>query len=685
MHVEESPDALSATVEGKKYYFCSESCLRSFVTPTRELRSLKRDAALSLCLGVPVLLFSYLPFLPSRYVGLLLLAMATPVQFFAGRRFYAGAWHAVRTKSPNMDLLVALGTSTAYFYSLACVLFPSSLQSGALFFDASATVIALLLVGRLLEQSMRLRASEAIRRLAELRPTTAVVLRGGREESVPIELVSKGDVFVVRPGERIATDGVVVEGNSSVDEKLVTGESVPVEKSEGSQVTGATVNGTGALKVRATRVGADTTVSKMLQIVEGAQVARAPIEDLVDRVSKYFVPAVVAASLFSFIFWAGLEGKPVSFALTAAISVLVVACPCALGLATPAAMAVAAGKGAENGILIKGGEELERTQKVDTVVFDKTGTLTTGEPSVTDVVGLGGTDASQALELAAAAEASSEHPLASAVLKRYEKDFPGSRPPQPETFGSSPGLGTSAVYKGKRLLFGNQDFILRSGVPLEGAESKAAQLREEGKTVMLLAVDGRVAGLVAASDSVNPTSAAAISSLRRMGLETVMISGDGDEACRAVAKQVGIERYFARVAPDQKSEIVRSLQLEGRRVAMVGDGVNDAPALATADVGIAMGSGADVAAETGGIVLMRDDIRDVASGIQLARKTVAKVRENLFWAFLYNVALIPVAAGLLYEATGVLLNPVLSGAAMAFSSATVVANSMSLRRFRPRV
>lgn len=687
MFVEESPDALQATVNGKTYYFCAESCLRTFIAPALELRSLKRNIVLSLVLGVPILILSYVSVFPSSFpIGLLLLVMATPVQFIAGRRFYQGTWNAIRMRASNMDFLIAVGTSAAYFYSLVYVLFPGEFPFGGLFFDASAMIIALILIGRLLEQTVKVRATDAIRKLAELQPRTATLVGAdGGEEEIPIERVSKGDIFLVKPGEKIATDGLVIEGHSSVDEKFVTGESIPVEKSAGSEVIGATLNGTGALKVRATRVGADTMLSKIVQVVQDAQNTKAPVERLVNTIAAYFVPIVIIVALTSFTLWVFVGEKPISFAFTAAVAVLVIACPCALGLATPAAISVGAGKGAENGILIKGGEYLERTEKINTVVFDKTGTLTKGEPSVTDLVSLEETsDTGKVLRLAGVAEKNSEHPLASAILKRYREEFPGDPIPEPETFDSIPGLGTRAVYGGKELIFGNARLLSQYGVNVDGVAARLDVLRSQGKTVTILAEDKKIMGAVAVADTIKPSSKEAIRALQKMGLETIMISGDNTETSRAIAEKLGIQRYFAEVLPTRKSEIVKKLQEEEhRKVAMVGDGVNDAPALAQADVGIAIGSGSDIAVETGGMILMRDDLRDVVAGIQLSRKTMTKVKENLFWAFAYNVALIPVAAGLLYIIAGVLLNPILCGAAMAMSSVTVVTNSLSLRRFRP--
>ena len=691
MFVEESPDTLHATVNGTMYYFCSESCLKTFVAPELELKSLKRNVALSLILGIPILVLSYVTLLPSSIpVGWLLLALATPVQFFAGWRFYQGTWNAIKMRSSNMDFLIAVGTSAAYFYSLIYVLFPEEFPFGGLFFDTSAMIIALILIGRLLEQSVRSKATDAIRKLAGLQPRTARAIRpDGTEEVIPIEKVAAGDIFLVRPGEKIATDGEVIEGHSSVDEKLVTGESIPVEKTSGVQVIGSTINGSGFLKVRATHVGSDTTLSKIVQVVQEAQNTKGPVERLVNTIAAYFVPIVITVALASFAFWVGLAGKPISFGFTAAVAVLVIACPCALGLATPAAIVVGAGKGAENGILIRGGEYLERTQKINTVVFDKTGTLTKGEPSVTDILNLDPAttfSASEILKFAAIAEKQSEHPLASAILKRYEETFLNEPLPDPDSFSSVPGEGVHVTYSGNDFLFGNSRLMEANALrPEENTRAQLDDLRRQGKTTMLLAVNKKIAGIVAVADTIKPSAKETIEALRKMNIEVVMITGDNKETASAVANQLGIKRYFAEVLPTQKSDMIKQLQdEEKRKVAMVGDGINDAPALAQADVGIAIGSGSDIAVETGGLILMRDDLRDVVAGIQLSRKTMGKIKQNLFWAFLYNVALIPVAAGLLYVVIGVLLNPILSGAAMALSSVTVVTNSLSLRRFKPR-
>jgi Cu+-exporting ATPase len=636
-------------------------------------------------LSIPILLLSYttIKSLPTSWI---LLFLATPVQFVAGWRFYTGTFNAIKMRASNMDVLIAVGTTAAYAFSAIYTMFPKAFPSGALYFDASAVIIALILGGKLLEQTVRGRATDAIRKLVELQPRTAIVVReDGKEEEIPIEQVQVGDIFLVKPGEKIATDGVVISGSSSVDEKLLTGESLPVEKVGGTQVIGATMNQKGTLKVRATKVGADTMLSKIVHVVEEAQNTKGPVERLVDTISVYFVPIIVTVAIVSFSLWI-LAGKPLSFAFTAAIAVLIIACPCALGLATPAAIAVGAGKGAENGILIRGGEYLERTQKINTVVFDKTGTLTKGEPSITDLINFG-VSQSEVLRFAGVAEKRSEHPLASAILERARAEFPNGQIPDPESFDSIPGQGVSVTFQGRKILFGNQKLIESSGMKLSDKELlKFEELAKQGKTTMILAVDEKPAGMIAVADTIKESSKEAVLGLQKMGLEVIMLTGDNKRTAAAIAEELGIKRYFAEVLPTAKSEVIKELQTnEKKNVAMVGDGVNDSPALAQADVGIAIGSGSDIAIETGGLILMRDDPRDVVAAIQLSRKTMSKIKQNLFWAFAYNVALIPVAAGLLYILVGVLLSPIFSGAAMALSSVTVVTNSLTLRGFKPEL
>ncbi len=536
-------------------------------------------------------------------------------------------------------------------------------------------------------QAVRSRASDAIRKLIALQPKMATMIRDGKQEEIPIEQVVAGDIFLVRPGERVATDGIVVDGHSSVDEKMVTGESTPAEKTKDSQVIGGTINAQGALKVEASRVGSDTTLSKIVRLVQDAQTTKGPAERLVDTISKYFVPIVVLVAVISFGGWTLIAHKPISFGFTAAVAVLIIACPCALGLATPAAIAVGAGKGAENGILIKGGEYLERTQKIDTVIFDKTGTLTNGEPVVTDIVSFERTVSDEdILRFAAISEKHSNHPLASAILKRARQQLPSEVIQDPDSFESISGKGVHATYSGKDILFGNAALLESFRTVLDQvSSSKLVGLSDQGKTVMLLAVDHHPVGAIVVADSLKEHAAETVRALQKMGIEVMMLTGDNKETASAIAKQLGIQNFVAEVQPAGKFEVVKRLQNEEhRRVAMVGDGVNDAPALAQADVGIAIGSGSDVAIETGGLILMKDDLRDVVAGIQLSRSTMGKIKQNLFWAFLYNVGLIPVAAGLFYIAFGVLLNPIFAGLAMAMSSVTVVTNSLTLKRFRPK-
>lgn len=689
MFVEESESSLHAMVRGTTYYFCSEGCLKTFTEPEKQLKLLKRNISLAVILSIPILLLSYIPLhalLSVAVVGWVLLILATPVQFVAGWRFYEGTWNAFKMRASNMDVLIAVGTSAAYFYSVIYVIFPEAFPFGGWYFDTSAIIIALILTGKLLEEYVRGKASDSVRKLLALQPATARRIReDGSEEEIPLQSVQVGDLLLVKPGEKIPTDGSVVEGHSSVDEKMVTGESIPIEKEKNTPVIGATINGTGSLKIRATRVGSDTTLSKIIKVVEEAQSSKGPIERLANKVSTYFVPIVIGVALISYASWTFLAGEPVSFGFTTAVAVLIIACPCALGLATPAAVVTGAGKGAENGILIKGGEYLERMQQINTIVFDKTGTLTRGKPSVTDIIRTSSFSDKEITQLAAIAEKQSEHPLAAAILERAKLEQIDV--PDPASFESITGQGIKVSYKDKQIVFGNTKILDSFNIRLaEDATHSLSSLRKDGKTAMILAVNGNVAGIVAVADTLKEHVTDTIMELKEMRLEPVMLTGDNSETAAAIANQAGIERYFAEVLPEGKANVVKRLQKEQHKiVAMVGDGINDAPALAQADVGIAMGSGSDIAVETGGLILMRDDIRDVVAGIQLSRKTMSKIKQNLGWAFGYNIALIPVAAGLLYVLTGVLLNPILAAVAMAMSSVSVTTNSLTLRRFKPKV
>ena len=642
-----------------------------------------------------------------NYYPFLLWALATPVQFWAGSNFYTSGLGALKHGTSNMHTLIALGTTVAYAYSVTVVLLdafsPGVLADNGIeakvYFDTAAIIVALILLGRFLEAGARGRTSEAIRRLIGLRPTSARVLRDGNEIDIPVDQVIIGDTVMVRPGEKIPVDGLVTDGYSAVDESMLTGESMPVEKVPGEKVFGATINSNGALYFEATQVGGETVLAQIISLVEEAQGSKAPIQRLADQVASYFVPAVIIASLAAFAFWMLLGPAPVlTFSTLVLVSVLIIACPCALGLATPTAIIVGTGKGAEHGVLIKQAVALEIAHKVDTVVLDKTGTLTTGKPVVTDLIASDGSRLSEQdlLFLAASAEKGSEHPLGEAIV--MEAQARGLRLESVTAFEAIPGRGISAQVNGRAVRFGNLALMEDSGVPVNGLAEQASALAAQGKTPMFLATDGQAVGLIAVADTVKPEAFEGLARLRRMGLEVVMLTGDNVWTAHAIAGQLGVELVEAEVLPQDKAAVIKRLQAEGRVVAMVGDGINDAPALVQADVGLAMGSGTDVAMESADITLVRSDVNGVATALDLSRQTIRTIKQNLFWAFFYNVMLIPVAAGVLYPVfQGVggvpgglefsfgeqgFLNPALAALAMAFSSVTVVTNSLRLRRAR---
>ncbi|HEV8361407.1 MAG TPA: heavy metal translocating P-type ATPase, partial [Candidatus Thermoplasmatota archaeon] len=637
MTVAEGPDALQALVRGQRYYFCSAGCMRQFLEPERELRRVQALAVFALACGAALMALPFLGVVEGRAMGATMFALGTAAQVFAGWPFYAGIRHAIANRAANMDTLIALGTSAAWLFSTIEFLAPEVLVPGQdqFYFEIGAIVLGFILLGRWLEHLMRRRASDAVRKLLELQPTTARVVRevvqigGPRREvevEVPVGEVRVGDTLIVRPGEKIPVDGSVLEGASAVDEKLLTGESLPVDKGPGDEVIGATFNQHGLLKVKASKVGMDTALAQIVRLVEEAQTASAPIQRLVDVVSAVFVPVVVGVAVLSFAAWLAL-GRPLPFAFTSMVAVLLIACPCALGLATPAALVVGVSKGAERGILIKGAEFLEAVRKVDIVVFDKTGTLTRGKPEVTDVVAFAGTE-DEALALAGSAEQGSEHPLGQAVV-RAARARAGTLHPAQE-FLAVAGGGVQARVQGEPVVVGNARLLRELGYDLRAAEVALAKLQEQGKTPMLVARGQALLGIVAVADQVKPEAKAAVQALRALGAEVVMLTGDNPRTAEAVAREVGIARVLAEVKPAEKAAKVQELQAQGRIVAMVGDGVNDAPALAQADVGIAIGSGSDVAVEAGDLVLMRNDPRDVAAAIQLSRRTMAKIRQNLF-------------------------------------------------------
>jgi Cu+-exporting ATPase len=665
----------------------------------RELRVLRNRFIVAVLLAASIMVLGWGPaFVGKSY---LLWALATPVQFWAGLRFYRGAWGALKHKTSDMNTLIAVGTSVAYFYSMIAVIFPSLFTAGVLelhlYFDTSAMIIALILLGRFLEARARGQTSAAIKKLIGMQPKTALVIHEGEQREIPVEEVQVGDLILVRPGERVPVDGIVHQGYSSVDESMITGESIPVEKKVGDEVIGATINKTGSLEVEATKVGKDTTLAHIVRMVEEAQGSKAPIQRFADVIASYFVPTVIGIAIVTFIVWYFVGPAPaLTFAFLNFVAVLVIACPCALGLATPTAIMVGTGKGAEHGILIKNGEALERAHQINTILLDKTGTLTRGEPVVTDVVAAPFSSPEEILRLAASAEHNSEHPLGEAVVKAaLEKKLELS---PSSDFNAIPGQGVEASVEGKRLFLGNLKLMEKQGFSLNGLEKKATELLAGGKTVMFLGRDSQVAGIIALADTLKPGTEEALQMLHRMGIETAMLTGDNRRTAEAIAREVGIDRVLAEVLPEHKAREVKKLQEEGKVVAMVGDGINDAPALAQADIGIAIGTGTDVAMETGDITLISGDLMGVVTAISLSKRTMRTIKQNLFWAFAYNTALIPIAAGILYLAFGKIgvpsglqfilgeygfLNPILAAAAMAASSITVVSNSLRLRRFKP--
>jgi Cu+-exporting ATPase len=686
--------ALSARRGGRTYYFCSQGCRQTFLAPEQELRRMRRRvgialggvlalavlraaALIALAAGISLLSWAPVAQLPWLTWGVWLFLLATPVQVIGGWGFYTGAWAALRRRALNMDVLIALGTSAAYLYSVVVVFAPQLLPVGiderGVYFEVSAVVIAFVLMGKYMEEIIKQRSSAAVRRLLDLRPATATVIRDGLEIVVPAEGVQCGDLVLVRPGETVPADGVVIEGQSAVDEALITGESLPVSKQVGFELIGGTINGTGLLRFTATRVGADTALAQIIRIVEQAQASSAPVQRLADQVTAWFVPAVVGVALAAFVLWT-LAGS-FSHGLLAFIAVLVISCPCALGIATPAALMVGVGKGAELGILIRSGAVLERVERLTTVVFDKTGTLTRGKPALTEVVPFGDCSKRQLLQRAASLEHGSEHPLAAAVLNAAAEQ--GLELLPVTHVQAQVGEGVLGELDGQALWLGNRTLAARMAPRLaEAVQRPLQQLEASGNTVMLLGQGQTVLGLLAVADTVRPEARQAVEQLQRRRIQVVMLSGDNRTTAQAIAAQVGIREVIAEVRPADKANTIRALQQAGQVVAMVGDGVNDAPALATADIGIAIGTGSDVAKEAGDLLLLGNDLRDVVTAIGLSQATMRKIRQNLFWAFIYNSLGVPVAA------LG-WLNPMIAGAAMALSSLSVIVNSSLLRRFKP--
>jgi len=673
--------SIKRKIGDRTYYFCGEACARTYEQPEQELKAMKRRVALALAgvvsvaaLRVVAMLGLAVAIMTFRIIGisawdLAFFILSTPIVWIAGWSIHYGAYKALKNRSINMDVLITTGVLAGWGYGAVTTFFPRLGSEGFGYMETAIAILAFVLLGKFIEETIRRKSAAAIRKLLELQPTIARVLKNGQEVEVPIDDVQVDDILVVKPGEKIPTDSAVVAGYSSVDEKIITGESIPVEKNVGSKVIGATINKTGLLKIRATKVGEDTALMQIVHLVEEAQASSAPVQKFADRVVGYFVPAVFTVAGIAFTFWLLTTGFASAFLVLLAI--LLIACPCALGIATPTAILAGVGKGAEYGVLLRGGEYVENARKLTTVVFDKTGTLTKGEPSVTDVITFGDHKEKEVLGLAAVAEKGSEHPLADAVLKAANKA--DIKIPDAETFEAVPGHGVKATFRDQIMLLGNRRLMQENKINVKRAnESHLAKLEGQGKTAMLLAINDEIVGIVAVMDTPKDHAAEAIKQLKDMGLEVVMLTGDNERTAKAIANQLGIGTVIANVLPWEKVNIIKRLQSEGKVVAMVGDGVNDAPALAQAQIGIAIGSGTDIAKETGGIILIKDDLRDVARGIVLSKATMKKIKQNLFWAFIYNTVSIPVAA------VG-LLSPIIAAGAMAFSSLFVVSNSATLK------
>lgn len=655
----------------------------------KEIKSLKIKCTVSFILAAPLMYFAMatglkLPLTTfiKQHMALIQFILTTPIMFAGYQFFTRGITAVVKTKTANMDTLVALGVGAAYIYSLyasiAIWLGSAIFNMHNLYYEIAGFLIAFILLGKLLESIAKGKTSEAIKKLMGLQPKTAIVLRDGQKKEIPVEEVIVGDIIIVKPGQKIPVDGIVTEGHSSVDESMITGESIPIEKSKDDQVVGSTINKTGSFKFKTTKIGKDMALAQIIKLVEDAQGSKAPIQELADRISAYFVPVVVLVAILAFIAWL-IAGESFLFALTIFIAVLIIACPCALGLATPTAVMVGTGIGAENGILIKSAESLQIAHQINAIVFDKTGTLTKGEPELTDVLAYGKPE-NEVLLLAASVEKNSEHPLGEAIVKGAKKRNIDLK--DVKDFESITGKGVGAKVANDVVLLGNRRLMQDRNIDISKSEADMERLESEGKTAMLVAANNNLVGIVAAADTLKEFSREAVDRLKKLGKQVIMITGDNKRTGKAIARQVGIERVLAEVLPKDKAQEIKKLQEEGLKVAMIGDGINDAPALTQADIGLAIGTGTDVAIESGDIVLIKDDLRDVVMAMDLSRYAMNKIKQNLFWAFFYNIAGIPIAAGILYPFTGFLLNPMIAGAAMAFSSVSVVSNSLLMKRYK---
>ncbi len=673
----------TAKKDGTAYYFCSKRCHDTFTGKEDEIAYWRKRLVIAAVFGLPLIYLAMAhwlnlptPTLSHHAMALVQFLLATPIML-ASWSFFENGIPALLRRTPNMDTLIAVGTITAYIYSIAVGVYAFRGQTiGELYFEIAGILLLFLILGQYLEAVTKGKTGEAIKKLLGLQAKTALVIRKGKEVEIPIDDVKVGDLVIVKPGGKIPVDGIVVEGHSSVDESMITGESIPVEKKKGDAVVGATLNKTGSFTFKATKIGKDTVLAQIVKLVEEAQASKAPIQQLADKVSYYVVPAVIGVAVLSFIVWTFL-GYDVSFSLMSFVAVLIIACPCAIGLATPTAIMVGTGLGAQRGILFKNAAAVQATRELDIVVFDKTGTLTKGEPSLTDIVPLGKYKPDQVLQLAAALEKRSEHPLAEAILKAAAKK--GTIPPV-MSFKSVSGKGVQGIVAGKHVKLGNR--AMMHDIDAKNAEAQLRRLEDQGKTAMLVAVGKDVIGVLGVADTLKEHSKAAVEELQNLGKKVILLTGDNQRTGNAIAKQVGITDVVAQVLPHEKVDKIKEFQRAGK-VAMVGDGINDAPALTQADVGIAIGSGTDVAIESADVVLVKEDLRDVATAMRISTYTIRKIKQNLFWAFIYNAIGIPVAAGVLYPWTGWLLNPIIAGAAMAASSISVVSNSLLMKRFNP--
>ncbi|MFV1950357.1 MAG: heavy metal translocating P-type ATPase [Nitrospinota bacterium] len=694
-----NPAALKGVIESTGYKASIPSAAgetedKKEIARAKEYRTLMRKFIFAGIVSIVVMILSYpdwFPYLKDipgdvlRIIWMITGLITLPVLLWSGSSFFTGAISAFRHRFADMNTLIVIGTSAAWIYSGIAVLFPQIFPEGTAepFYDVVSVVIALVVLGQAMEIRARGKSSEAIKKLIGLQPKTARVIREGKEIDIPVEEVLAGDILIVRPGEKMPVDGVVVKGSSFVDESMVTGESIPVEKKEGDEVIGATINKRGSFTFRATKVGKDTALAQIIKMVQDAQGSKARIQRIADIVAGYFVPIVMVISILAFMVWFDFGPQPaLVYALVTSVSVLIIACPCALGLATPISLMVGLGKGAENGILIRSGEALETAHKLDAVVLDKTGTITVGEPSLTDVISAKGFKEEDVLGLASSVEKGSEHPLGESIVKEAGKR--GIEIKDSKDFKAIPGHGVEALVDGKKVFLGNLKLMKAMKISLDSLGEEAEHLADEGKTPMFIAIDKEAAGIIAVADTVKPDSREAITIMKRMGLEVVMITGDNQRTAQAIANEVGVDRVMAEVLPEDKALNIKKLQSEGKKVAMVGDGINDAPALAQADIGLSIGTGTDVAIEASDITLIQGSLKGVALSIQLSRATMRNIKQNLFGAFIYNMLGVPIAAGVFYPFLGILMSPIIAGTAMAFSSVTVVINANRLRRFRPR-